>query len=211
MTQPLPRRLVHATSLIAGPMLFAVSSFFWTPEGTYGLVGGTTLLLGSVFWIVAFVALFDALATRTPRYAAWGLLAAVYGCICGGAAFAFQDLFMALHGVTHDQALAALAAHPIVANVIFWIGGPAFPLTLLVLGIVLARTGTAPWWAAAMLSAGGALFPVARIPRIELVAHAVDLLMVVPTVYFAMNVLQTGSIRAATNAQTRVGPASRVR
>src|SRR5262245_59196657 len=132
-----PGRLVHGVSLFAGPLLFATSSFFWSPDGQYGLLGGTTLAIGSVFWILAFMAVFDELRPVTPRYAAWGLLVAVYGAVCGGAAFAFQGLFIALHGVTHEQSLIALGQHPVVANVIFWIGGPAFPVTLLVLGIVL--------------------------------------------------------------------------
>jgi hypothetical protein len=191
-------RLVFGLSLIAGPLLFAVSSFFWTTGGEYGVRGGTTLAIGSVFWIVAFVGIFGELRSRTPRYAAWGLLVAVYGAICGGAAFAFQGMFAELYDVTHEQALAALARHPIVANAIFWIGGPAFPVTLLVLGIVLVRTRTVPWWMGTMLALGGALFPVARIPRIELIAHAVDLLMLIPGAYMGRNVLRGRSFGGGT-------------
>ena len=187
-------RILFGLSLILGPLLFAVSSFFWTSDGEYGVNGGTTLVMGSVFWIVAFTGIFAELRARAPRYAAWGLLVAVYGAVCGGAAFAFQGLFVDLHGVTHDQSLAALGRHPVVANAIFWVGGPAFPVSLLVLGVVLARTGTVPVWAGGMLALGGALFPVARIPRIEAVAHGVDLLMLVPAAYMGWNVLQGRSL-----------------
>lgn len=183
-------RILFGWSLIVGPALFALSSFAWRPDGDYGVTGGATLAVGSVFWIIAFVGIFGELRARTPRYAAWGLLAGVYGAVCGGAAFALQGVFVDLHRVTHEQSLAALDAHPIVANAIFWIGGPAFPVTLLVLGIVLAATRTVPWWTGAMLALGGALFPVARIPRIELVAHSVDLLMLVPAGYMGWNLLR---------------------
>ena len=94
------------------------------------------------------------------------------------------------HGATHAESLARLARYPVVANAIFWIGGPAFPISLLVLGLILARTGVAPWWAGAMLALGGALFPVARIPRIEGFALCVDLLMLIPAVYLGFNMLR---------------------
>ena len=187
-------RVLFGLSLIAGPALFALSSFAWRPDGEYGVTAGATLVMGSVFWIIAFVGIFGELRSRAPRYAAWGLLGGVYGAVCGGAAFAFQGLFVELHRVTHQQSLAALNEHPVVANAIFWVGGPAFPLTLLVLGIVLARTGAVPWWTGATLALGGALFPVARIPRIELVAHGVDLLMLIPAVSMGWNVLRGRSL-----------------
>jgi hypothetical protein len=47
-----------------------------------------------------------------------------------------------MYGVSHDRSLATLGEHPVVANLIFWVGGPAFPVTLLALRI--ARTGDLP-------------------------------------------------------------------
>jgi len=174
--------------LVFGPGLFALSSLYWVGEGQYGITGSVLLVLGSVFWIVAFQGIFRLLATRMPRYAAWGQLVATYGAVCGGVGFALHGMFMSLHGISHGAGLQALGDHPVVANVIFWIGGPAFPVSLLVLGIVLIRTKILPVWAGALLSLGGALFPVARIPRIDLLAHAVDLLMLVPAWYLAWRV-----------------------
>lgn len=169
--------------MVLAPLLFALSSFYWTGDGQYGITGSTLLVFGSVAWIIAFVAIFRSLRDVTPRYAVGGLVAAVYGTICGGAGFAFQGLFAALYEIPHDRVLRALADHPIVANAIFWIGGPAFPITLVVLGIVLARTRTIVPWLGILLSIGGALFPVARIPRMAGIAHAVDLMMLVPLWY----------------------------
>jgi hypothetical protein len=177
-------------SLFLAPLFFFLSSFFWVGDGQYGVTGGTLLIFGSLFWIVAFVGIFGVLREKTPRYAAWGLLFAIYGAVCGGIAFAFQGFFMELYGVSHDVALGALGTHPLVANLIFWIGGPAFPLTLLILGIVLVRTKTVPAWVGTLLALGGMLFPVARIPRIDLVAHAVDVLMLVPAWYMGQSVLR---------------------
>jgi hypothetical protein len=116
--------------------------------------------------------------------------------------FALQGIFATLHGVSHDADLAALAAYPVMANVIFWIGGPAFPLTLAVLGIMIARTRVAPAWTGIMLALGGLMFPVARIPRIEAVAHAVDLLMLIPAVVVASHLMF-----ARPPSSTATGPA----
>jgi hypothetical protein len=175
--------------MIVAPACFAASSFIWTPEGQYGITGGALLVFGSVAWVVAFAGLFGLLRAATPRYAAAGFAVAVYGAVCGGAAFAFRGLFTALYGVSHEAALRALGDHPVVANAIFRVGGPAFPLSLLGLGVVLARTRVAPW-AGALLALGGALFPLARIPRLAVVAHAVDLLMLVPMWYLAGQTLR---------------------
>jgi hypothetical protein len=41
-----------------------------------------------------------------------------------------------------------------------------------------------------MLAFGGVLFPVARIPRVEIIAHSVDLLMLIPAAYMGLNVLR---------------------
>lgn len=195
-----PERAVFGSSLFIAPALFALSSFFWEGDGQYGVNGSTLLVLGSIFWIVAFAGVFRVLRQRTPRYAAWGMLFAAYGCICGGAAFAFQGLFTVLYGVPPESALSALAAHPIVANMIFWIGGPAFPVSVLILGIVLWRTGQIPAPLAVMLALGGLLFPVARIPRIDLIAHAVDLLMLIPAWYMGSQMLRSAPAVRDANA-----------
>lgn len=192
-------RRVYALSLVAGPALFAASSFFWKTDGNYGITGSTLLVIGSIFWINGLNGLFALLECSWPRYAAWGRLAAIYGAVCGGAGFAFQGLFSELFGVSHDASLAALGAHPVVANLIFWTGGPAFPISLVVLGVVVWRSGLAPAWVGATLALGGALFPVARIPRIAMIAHGVDLLMLVPAVYLGVVLLgQQDSVKANT-------------
>jgi hypothetical protein len=194
-------RTLFGLSLVLAPLLFTASSLFWTTSGEYGVVGGALLVFGSLFWIVAFAALFGALRSRTPRYAVWGWLVAAYGAVCGGAAFAFQGMFVEMHGATHAESLAGLARYPVVANAIFWIGGPAFPISLLVLGVILARTRVAPWWAGAMLALGGALFPVARIPRIEGFALGVDLLMLIPAAYFGFNMLRGRHLNGSTHVK----------
>jgi hypothetical protein len=185
--QPLSSgQLPYALCLIAGPALFAAADFFWVGEAEYGLVAGTLLVLGSVAWVVGFAGIAAVIRRDAPRIAGWGMVLAAYGAICGGAAFGLQGVMNAMYGVGHRQALERLDDHPLVANIIFWIGGPAFPLTLLLLAVYLLVSRRVPRWTGLMLAACAVLFPTARIPRIELVAIAVDLLMLVPAVYLAV-------------------------
>ena len=187
----LPHRKMFGISLIAAPLFSAASTFYWLDDGQYSVTAAKLLIVSMVFWITGFVGVFRLLEDRTPRYAAWGLWVAVYGAVCGGAGFAFLGLFMELFGVAHDVAIDALNEHPLMAEAVFWIGGAMFPLSLLVLGIVLAGTRILPPWLGILLALSGLLFPVARIPRIQWLAHLVDLAMLLPMVYLGWRMRST--------------------
>jgi hypothetical protein len=179
---------LYAISLFLAPSCYALSTFFWQTDGQYtqySVTAGSLLIVGSVFWVIAFAALFDKLKDKTPNYASWGLLVAVYGCLCGGVSFALRDVIALTFNISHPDILHAFAKHPIFDNVVFWIGGPAFPISLLLVGIVLAWTKTTAPWVGIMIALSGVLFPVSRIFRIELVGHTVDVLMLVPMVYLS--------------------------
>jgi hypothetical protein len=175
--------------------VFLSADFFWVDDGQYGLIAGTLLVLGSVFWVGAFVGLAAAVRRRAPGVAIAGLLVGVYGAVCGGAAFGLQGVFNELYGVAHSDALVALDGHPVIANAIFWVGGPAFPAALLIFGIHLALARRSPWWVSAALIAGAMLFPLARIPRVEAVAVAIDLLLLMPAWYLAAAMLAGARLR----------------
>jgi hypothetical membrane protein len=173
-------------SLILAPLFYTLSGFFWLANGRYNVAGGTLIIIGSIFWIVVFNGLFDVLKVKTPVYSTIGRFLAIYGCVCGGVAFGLQDAFAHIFGISHKTMLDGLGAHPIFANLIFWRGGPLFPLNVFVLGIVLVRTKTIALWAGVLFSLGGILFHISRILRIEAMAHAVDVLMLIPMFYIAL-------------------------
>lgn len=186
------RTKLSAASLFLAPMFYAASSFFWNTlnqYGTYDTTSGLLLIIGSIFWVPAFLALFDMLRERMPNYASWGFLLAVYGCLCGGVAFALRDILTVVFNIPHHTMLTTLSQYPALTNIIFWIGGPAFPISLLILGIVLARTRTVPAWVGMLIAVSGALFPASRIPRIEWVAHIVDFMMLIPLTYLSWQML----------------------
>jgi hypothetical protein len=186
---------LNAVSLFLAPLFYAASSFFWNTQnqyGTYDTTSGLLLIIGSIFWVPAFLSLFDMLRERMPNYASWGFLLAVYGCLCGGVAFALRDILTVVFNIPHHIMLTTLSQYPVLTNVIFWIGGPAFPISLLILGIVLARTRIVPVWVGVLIAVSGALFPASRIPRIEWIAHVVDFMMLLPLTYLSWQMLWPG-------------------
>jgi hypothetical protein len=191
---------LNALSLFLAPLLYALSGFFWQSDGQYTqytITSGTLLILGSIFWVFTFYILFDNLKEKMPYYSSWGLLIAVYGCLCGGVAFALRDIYTIVFHIPHQAMLDAFAQHPVFTNIVFWIGGPAFPVSLLILGIMLIRTKTTAIWAGICISLAGILFPVSRIIRIGLLAHVTDLLMLIPLAYLGWQMLRSGRFKAA--------------
>jgi len=115
----------------------------------------------------------------------WGKAIAIFGCACGGISFGLEGMFAEMFNISHPAMLQALAQHPVAANIVFWLPGPAFPISILILGIMLCVKKVVPVWCGIILSVGGLLFPVSRILRIESVAHVVDFLMLIPAWYIA--------------------------
>jgi hypothetical protein len=176
-------------SLLLAPLFYFISGFFWLNGAQYSVVCGTFIVIGSFFWVFAFQGIFGLLKEKTPGYAVWGKVIATYGCVCGGVAFGLQGMFAEMFNIPHAAMLKALAQNPVAANAIFWIAGPAFPVSITILGIVLAIKKATPVWCGILLSAGGLLFPVSRILRIESIGHVVDVLMLIPCWYTALVVL----------------------
>ncbi|HTD98769.1 MAG TPA: hypothetical protein VK668_05760 [Mucilaginibacter sp.] len=181
---------LHRSSLFLAPLFYTISGFFWLNGGQYSVTCGTFVVIGSFFWVFAFDGLFGLLKEKAPIYAAWGKAIAIYGAVCGGVAFGLQGIFAEMFSIDHKTMLQALAQHPVAANLIFWFGGPAFPLSILVLGIMLCVKKAVPLWTGILLAAGGLLFPVSRILRIESIGHVVDVLMLIPVWYIAVVVLR---------------------
>ena len=186
-----PERKLWGVSLISAPLIFAASTFFWE-KGEYGVNGGTILAIATVFWITAFMGLFSLLKDKMPRYAVWGLLIAIAGCI-SGANFGFVGVYSAVFNISHQTYLEEFAKYPVSANTLLFWSGPLFPLSLLVLGIMLIRTKAVPVWTGIVISLAGILFPVSRIPRIEWIAHIADALLLIPLCFLGFRFLITKS------------------
>ena len=178
---------MYGLSLIAAPLLQAISSFFWV-NGEYGVTGGTILVFSMIFWIPALVAVFNLVKDRLPNYAAWGLLIAVYGFI-SGACFGFTGVYAEVFNISHERYIQEFAKYPVASNLLLFQAGPLAPLSLIVLGIVLLKIKAVDFWIASLIILGGIAFPLSRISRIEWVAHIADLLLLVPFSMLGMKIL----------------------
>jgi hypothetical protein len=166
-----------------------ISTFFWQNDGRYSPAGGTLIVLSILFWIIGWMALFEMVKPKMPNYAAWGLLIAIFGCI-SGANFGFADFYSYVFNIPHEVYLQRLADYPVSSNILLFQSGPLFPLSLLVLGFVFMRIRAVPLWINILICAGAILFPVSRISRNQNLAHASDLLMLLPMIFIGWNYLK---------------------
>ena len=94
-------------SFFVAPLLFGASTFFWT-NGSYGIAGGTLLVLSTVFWVIALVHIFGWLRTALPLYSSTGVFFAVWAAI-SGACFGLADVFTTAFRISHSDYLRVAA------------------------------------------------------------------------------------------------------
>lgn len=190
-------RALQGTCLILGPALAATATFRWQ-DGRYGVRGGFVLALAMAVWLCGLLGVWDRIRERLPLLGSAGAPLAVLGAL-GGTTFALQGFFEAAFGLSAEQSLDALAEHPVESAILLWsVAGPAFPLSMIVLGVALIRARLAPLWVGLLLAFGGAAFPLSRIPREVAVAHLADLLLLVPSAYLGWRLLAGVAVRTAT-------------
>jgi hypothetical protein len=174
---------IESFALIAAPVLFAASTFFWE-EGEYNYISGTLIVLSMFFWLPAFTALFRIVSVSLPRYAVWGLWISYFGCI-SGVCFAFLGYITDVLNISHKEYLEALNNYLFTSQLLLFGSGPIFPLSILVYGIQTARKRTLPFGIAILFCIAGVAFPLSRVPRIEWIAHVADLILLVPCLYIS--------------------------
>lgn len=172
----LPR--LQGACLVLGPVLFALSTFFWLPNGSYGATAAALIVISLVFWTTGLLGVLDGLRARMPVYSGLLLLVLIYGAI-GGAAISARGLFEEPMHWTRQDSSAVLSAFGLASNVVYYWSAPLFPLALLGIGIGLARARSVPWWISGLICTVGVLFPLSRVPRISWLAHVVDGIIVV--------------------------------
>ncbi|MBA4850871.1 hypothetical protein [Emticicia sp. BO119] len=168
-----------AICLVSGQLIVIISSFFWKENGRHTINGSVLVFFSMLFLAIGLIGIFDSLKPKLPVYSRLGLLYVLYG-IFGGIAFAFEGLYSDIFNISDKIGVEAAKLYPTQLNLVLFWSGPAFPLSLLVLGIVLTRTKLVRWWVGTLLSVGGVTFPVSRILRIEWLAHLNDLILFIP-------------------------------
>ncbi|HEX5150326.1 MAG TPA: hypothetical protein VFW07_02695 [Parafilimonas sp.] len=175
---------VQFSSLILASLLLGISTFYWQ-NGEYSVSAATLLILSLFFWVPAFQGLFGLFKNKYPRYATYGFLIALFGCV-SGICFAFLGYLTSIFHINHQDYLEALSRYPFSSQLLLFASGPLFPLSIIVLGIMLATTKKIPLWQALLFSLAGILFPVSRITRMQLIAHGADLFFLITCIIIAL-------------------------
>ena len=188
------RKKLFGLSLIIAPLLLAISTFFWR-GGEVGLAGATILIYAFVFWTSGLLGLLSLVRDTMPRFATWGMLMVIFACI-GGTNWANEGLYLETFRIATgasatpaERFMAMGVAGPLTLH----IPGLIFPLTLIGIGIALLRSKVVPAWCAILLIIGGIGFPAGRIPRIEMVAHITDLVLLLAGIGLGLQMLRAGN------------------
>lgn len=172
-------------TMVGAPLLVAVSQFFWE-DGLLTPTAGWLQVLAFTCWIVAFKGMFDITRDKMPKYSAIGFLIAAYASV-GGAGFGFDGIYISAMDLTSQADVTALHGEMgLPLQIALFIPGVFFPLSLLVLGIQLIRSKSVTIWVGLLLIIAAIGFPVSRIPRIEWIAHADNVLLILSHVLIAV-------------------------
>ncbi len=182
--------------LVLGAALNAAAGFFWKGDGP-DATGAPLAALGLACWLIGLADLYQRIRPRAPRATAVLFPVTVFG-VTGGIAFSVQALHEVMFGVSHARAVDLLGGYPFAANTLYWICGPLFPLSLVALGLLVARVRAAPVPAGMLLALGGAAFPLSRITREEILVHAADLLLLAAFGYLAVAASRSGAAERPT-------------
>lgn len=185
-----PLHPVFPAAVIVAPLLLLASTVAYVANGdgmNDGEAGGIVQLWAFVAFAMAAVALTRAFRQHAPR-AADLLLAVALAGMAGGVAYAIDSIQVAVFGTESLQETDSIAA-----SLALQLPGILFPASLVGVGVMLARTGTAPRAAAIGLAVGAVLFPASRIPDVEALAIACDLVLVAAMGAIGFGYARTGA------------------
>lgn len=172
-----------ALCLVAAPIGQLVGTFFYDPVDGGGVAGTVVHMLTCVLWIPAWRALYGAVRGRAPLYAVLGTFLGIYSTLVL-LNYSSMGIVVSLAGLgpVHET-IRSLGQSLGFAGVVLLFTGLLFPLQFPVLGAMLWRQRMSPSWVALSLVAGGLSFPPSRMFDMRPLAHASDVLLLVPLVY----------------------------
>lgn len=189
--------------MFAAPLLLLASTIAFVTLGdgiNDGLEGGVVTVWAAIAVGLAFLGCARFMEPRAPRAAAVVTFTGI-GAAVGGAGFGHSAIYLWIldrdHGV---DAEAAINAHPFsLLSLLPW--GWFMPVTCIVVGGLLWRTRLVPWWHGVLFILGGVLFVTGRPARIDGVAIATDVVLLLAFGLLALRVLTEASSGTRTAAQ----------
>lgn len=178
---------VTAIAAVLAPALVLASTVAYLARGegmNDGEVGGAIQLWGMAAYAVAVVGLLRLVEDAAPRAAVVLTVLAMLG-VAAGAGYGIDSMQVELFGTDSIQEVEGSLA-PIALQV----PGILFPVSLIGLGVVLARTGTVTALAGYGLAVGAVLFPASRIPDVPGLAVASDVIVLLALAAIAAQVVR---------------------
>ncbi|MCC5929516.1 MAG: hypothetical protein JJU28_09745 [Cyclobacteriaceae bacterium] len=171
-------------TMILAPLLITISQFF-TQNGLVTATAGWIQVLSFTFWIMAFYGMFIKVHIAFPRLSTLGFLIAVYACI-GGAGFGFDGIYtdaMGIKSISDARSLHAELGFPLIVSL--FLPGALFPLGLVMAAILLVRSKQVKTWTGIFLMVAAIGFPLSRMPRIDIVSHIDNVLLLMSHIIIA--------------------------
>jgi len=205
-------QLLFGITLILAPLLLTISTFFWQ-NGQIGIVGGIVQVYSFMLWIPAMLGLLSLLRADMPRFAVWGTLLVAVVCVAG-ANFGTEGIYLAgiekmLADLSTSVADLPTTVHAAIApagELVLNLPGLLFPLSLILIGYFLWRKSAVSPILAILLCLGAASFPASRIPRIEMLAHVADLLLLIGAGSIGLSILTRRAGQTAPSATLTANP-----
>ncbi|WP_316811277.1 hypothetical protein [Pedobacter heparinus] len=175
-------------SLIISATAMVAATFFMRGQ-EFTATGGIIMILTVPFSIFGFNGIFEKFSKMMPAYVHWGFLLYLFGAVAT-VNFGMRGVFNELFGITIPDLEIATRQHPAIFTLVFFAIGPAFPLSILLLGINLYRKKLSRRWIALLLILGAISFPPSRVSRVEVLMHLCDLLLFIPMVAIGLKMIK---------------------
>lgn len=195
---PRTARLTAGAAILAPVLLLTSTLVFVLAENgiNNGVTGGVISLWSCIVFIAAFAGIYRMLEPDRPR-TAWWLTAVAGAAFIGGAAFSLGAVYEATLGT--DTVLSVQDTHPFsLLAYVPW--GWCAPLTFILAGAFLWRTGVVPWWNGSLIILGGILFVTGRPARIDAIAIATDIVLILGLGALALRLLRSAGHTAERRA-----------
>ncbi len=178
-------------SLIISAIAALIATFFMRGQ-EFTAIGGIIMILTVPFSIAGFSTIFEKFRTEMPWYANWGFILYLFGAVAS-VNFGLRGVFGEVFELNIAQLELATKQHPGIFMLIFFAIGPAYPLSILLLGINLFRKKLAAKWITILLIMAAISFPPSRISRIPELMHLCDLLLSIPLFAIGIDTIRSGN------------------
>lgn len=185
---------VYGTAIVLAPLLLLASSIAYITEGASindGVLGGTIGVWSVFAFAIAFVGILRVLEPRAPRAAPLLTVLALTG-FGAGVAFNVLAILTPVFGPEINTFIEDVDGSNAIAILAFLPWGWFAPLTFVLTGIMLWRTGTFARSVAGLLVVGGVLFIASRPEKIDALALIADTALIAALVPIGWALLTAG-------------------